>query len=173
MSTNVVQLKPISELPANYADLLKQAHDVARNSYCPYSNFRVGAALLHPDGEVTLGTNWENCTYQGTCAERTAIVSANVKGRRKATAIAVHAYSIGDHVPPSPPDFFVTPCGLCRQMLNEVAQLSGGNLDIVMANTDLSQAAVVPIGALLPNSFGPADIGVDIVRWSTENVHKK
>lgn len=91
--------------------LLAQARGVAERAYCPYSHFRVGAALLCSDGTIITGTNVENRSYGLTnCAERTAIFAAIASGRRDFEAIAV-----------STPDSeeAVAPCGACRQVLSE------------------------------------------------------
>ena len=92
--------------------LLELARQAAEASYSPYSDFRVGAALLCKDGEVFTGTNVENRSYGLTnCAERSAIFSAVSAGKREFRAIAV-----------STPDSeqAVAPCGACRQVLREL-----------------------------------------------------
>jgi cytidine deaminase len=115
---------------------------------------------------VTPGCNWENCTYQSTCAERCAIVAANAKGQRQSTAVAIVGYSGKAGVAPAA-DQLCAPCGLCRQMLNEVNQLTGkAPMDIILVAGDKKRAAVVPLSTLLPESFGPADFGLDITAWS-------
>ncbi len=95
--------------------LMKAARRVAQNSYSPYSNFKVGAALLLSNGSIVTGTNVENVSYGLTfCAERSALVRAVAEFgpaiRIKAVAIA----NLNDA--PSPP------CGACRQMLSEFAE---------------------------------------------------
>eukprot|EP00759_Apiculatamorpha_spiralis_P047669 PhF_6_TR43323/c0_g1_i2/m.66209/K01489/cdd, CDA; cytidine deaminase len=167
---SVVSLQAFSSLPQEYQQLALSAKQVAQHSYCPYSLYNVGAALLHEDGSVTTGTNWETCTHQSTCAERCAIVSANAKGYRTAKAIAVYGYSSIEGT--TPPDVFVTPCGLCRQMINEVGQLSGRVVDVVMCTTDLKKGVVVPLTTLLPDNFGPSDIGVDVKKWKVAKKSK-
>jgi cytidine deaminase len=87
------------------------AEQAAKNSYSPYSRFRVGAALLCEDGSVVTGANIENRSFGLTiCAERSAIVSALAQGKKAFTAIAVAC-----------PDanYPVSPCGACRQFLSE------------------------------------------------------
>lgn len=79
-------------------------------AYAPYSNFKVGAALLSPDGRIFIGCNVENISYGLTiCAERVAIGSAVAEGVRKFLAVAVVADT---EVP-------ISPCGACRQVLAE------------------------------------------------------
>jgi cytidine deaminase len=90
--------------------LIQKAIEAMENSYSPYSNFPVGAALLTEEGEVFTGTNVENASIGLTiCAERSAIVSAVSKGRRDFRAIAITS----KRDEPTPP------CGMCRQFMAE------------------------------------------------------
>jgi cytidine deaminase len=90
-------------------ELYKIAQKALENAYAPYSNFKVGAALLASDGTVVTGVNVENSTYGATiCAERTAAVKAVSCGNTKFSKIAV-ASSFGS----------AWPCGICRQFLYE------------------------------------------------------
>ncbi|MBS1914602.1 MAG: cytidine deaminase [Bacteroidetes bacterium] len=92
--------------------LVEIARAVLEHACAPYSNFRVGAALLTDEGRVYTGVNVESASYGGTiCAERTALVKALSEGERQFVAIAVT--SSGD----TP----VMPCGICRQLLFEYA----------------------------------------------------
>jgi cytidine deaminase len=101
--------------------LVVAARGARRNAVAPYSGFKVGAALLTPDGTVVTGCNIENATYGLTlCAERVAMFTALAAGHRRFTRIAV----VADTVAPTPP------CGPCRQILWEFA----GDLEIVLAN---------------------------------------
>ena len=69
-----------SELPAEWLDLLEKAHEAAKKAYSPYSNFKVGAAVLLNNGEVITGNNQENAAYpSGLCAERTATFYASAQ----------------------------------------------------------------------------------------------
>ena len=88
--------------------LILQAKDAMKNAYAPYSEFRVGAALLAKDGAVFKGCNVENASYGATnCAERTAVFKAVSEGYREFEKIAIVASS-GD---------YASPCGICRQVL--------------------------------------------------------
>ncbi|WKX89828.1 hypothetical protein Q1695_009016 [Nippostrongylus brasiliensis] len=91
-------------------ELLQQARDVAKNAYCRYSKFPVGAALLTDDDNVVLGVNCENASYGATvCAERNALTTALTLGYRKFKAIAI-ATELEEPA---------SPCGICRQFLIE------------------------------------------------------
>uniref|UniRef100_A0AAZ3S0W9 Cytidine deaminase n=1 Tax=Oncorhynchus tshawytscha TaxID=74940 RepID=A0AAZ3S0W9_ONCTS len=93
--------------------LIHQSLEAKEFSYCPYSNFRVGAALLAHDDRVFTGCNVENaCNNLGVCAERNAIAKAVSEGRRSFKAIAI-ASDLHDQ--------FISPCGGCRQFMREVS----------------------------------------------------
>ena len=94
----------------NREDLIKAAMEAKEHAYAPYSNFRVGAALLTKDGKIYQGCNIENAGYTPTnCAERTAFFKAVYEGERNFEAIAVN----GDA------DDYLYPCGVCRQVMAE------------------------------------------------------
>jgi cytidine deaminase len=131
--------------------------------YNPYSRHHVGAAVLAQDGQVITNANFENASYGLTeCAERTAIFHANAHGKRTFDAIAV----IGRNETPSDCRV-VGPCGACRQVIHEASQLSGRDLEVILANPALSKVVVTPISELLPLAFGPADLGIDLVKYRT------
>jgi len=91
--------------------LFAQARQVADKAYAPYSNFRVGAALLCEDETVITGVNVENRSFGLTiCAERNAICAAVTKGHLRFAALAI---STPDSVEPT------GPCGACRQVISE------------------------------------------------------
>ncbi|VDM46906.1 unnamed protein product [Toxocara canis] len=97
--------------------LVNAAKRAMEKAYCPYSKFRVGAALLTKDGTVITGGNVENASYGGTiCAERSAVVRAVAEGHTEFKAIAV----AGATAEP------ISPCGICRQFLVEF-----GNMQVI------------------------------------------
>src|SRR5829696_534238 len=100
-----------SSLEPSIADaLMTAARDACSRAYVPYSSFPVGAAVLCSSGDMVTGCNVENASYGLTCcAERIACFTAVAQGNLEITAIAVTAQRV-----PS-----VTPCGACRQVLNE------------------------------------------------------
>ena len=135
-----------SDLEQSQKDLLDSAEAVMRYSYSPYSKFSVGAAVLSEDGEVISGTNFENASYGiTTCAERAAIVSANSKGKSKLKAIAIIAKNSKG---------ILSPCGQCRQIIQESALISKTDIEVIMSNNDKSEIMITKISELLPLSFG-------------------
>ncbi len=119
------------------------ARDAALQAYAPYSNYRVGAALLAASGKLYRGCNVENASYGGTiCAERVAFTQAVAAGEREFVALAIAA---GAEQP-------ATPCGLCRQVLSE---LCPPELPIHCVTLAPSEAAPLcfTLGKLLPYSF--------------------
>lgn len=122
--------------------LVDLALSMTELSYCPYSKFPVGAALLCEDGQVFTGCNVENAAYGSTiCAERTALVKAVSEGRQSGfVRLAVAGRG---------PDY-CWPCGACRQVLYEFAP----DLTVLAARGD-GQFQTVPLRDLLPHGFGP------------------
>jgi cytidine deaminase len=97
------------------AKLVEAADNAAKLAYCPYSNFRIGAAVV-ADSEVFSGCNIENASYGLTiCAERTAIFKAVSGGHRRITAIALICLDADRDAPPTTR----MPCGACCQVLAE------------------------------------------------------
>ena len=119
-------------------ELLRLANEARANSYCPYSKFPVGAALLCEDGTVYTGVNVENAAYGlSICAERTAIFKAISEGKRDFDKMAVTCE--GDHC---------RPCGSCRQVLHEHAP----EMEVLMGNPDGSFVRAT-VRELLPDAF--------------------
>ena len=136
----------ISEAKAK--ELASQALKARENSYCPYSDFAVGAALLCADGSVYTGCNIETAAFNGCCAERTAIFTAAAQGKREFTAIAVAGAGRGNE-----PNSFCTPCGVCRQVMREFCR---PDFDIIL--TDGKDIKAVTLDGLLPMAFGPDSV---------------
>jgi cytidine deaminase len=149
------------ELSASQKKLVDAAEDVMKNSYNPYSHFFVGAALLTKDGTIISGTNVENAAYGSSiCAERSALLRANAMGYRQFDGVAIIIKGeTFDVLEPS------APCGSCRQMLNEVSQLVEKDLPIILSNTKKDKIILTSIQELLPLSFGPKDLGMDLHKY--------
>ena len=114
-----------------------------QQAYAPYSNYRVGAAMLTPTGNIYAGCNVENAAYpQGACAEAGAIAAMCMAGERRITAVL----TVCDG------DDLGTCCGGCRQRIREFAV----SLDIpVYAADGKGVRATFTLDGLLPHSFGP------------------
>ena len=129
-------------------ELMQLAEEARKRSYCPYSHFAVGAALLTKSGKVYTGCNIESASYTPTnCAERTAVFKAVSEGEREFVTIAV----IG--APEGEKGKFCAPCGVCRQVLREFCSL---DFRILLGTTEEVQAYT--LNDLLPASFSPADL---------------
>lgn len=119
--------------------LVAAARQAREHAHAPYSNFRVGAALLTADGLIVTGCNVENASYGLTvCAERVALFKALSDGHRAFTAVAV----VADTAAPTPP------CGACRQVLWEFC----GDVPVVLANLAV-ETDRHGLAALLPMPF--------------------
>lgn len=105
------------ELTPTQLELERQAIEAAHKAYAPYSNFRVGAAVLLENGCIVSGSNQENAAYpSGLCAERTALFYAGAQYPEVAPVeLMIVAFNAVGRVP------LITPCGACRQVLLEVA----------------------------------------------------
>jgi cytidine deaminase len=139
-------------------DLVAAAVEAARNAYAPYSGFHVGAALLFDDGAVVQAANVENASYGlSLCAEANAVARAMTEGRRGglvAVAIAGGKADAAGAIALGPEP--VMPCGRCRQMLHELAALGGTDPEVIgTADGSLTR---LPLSALLPHAFGPANL---------------
>jgi cytidine deaminase len=128
--------------------LIAAARAAAAHSYSPYSNFPVGAALRFADGSVVTGTNVENASYGlALCAETVAVAKAMAEGIRGGLE-AVAVTGPGDEV--------ITPCGRCRQVLSELAQLGGTDPDILCVGPN--EVRRMRLSEVLPHAFGPASL---------------
>ncbi|MCA0384049.1 MAG: cytidine deaminase [Firmicutes bacterium] len=127
----------------NYQSLIEKAYEAMNYSYSPYSNFKVGAALLTKSGKVYTGCNVESASLGATnCAERTAIYKAISEGEREFSAVAIVSSSHD----------LTFPCGICRQVIVEF----GKDIDIIVAKD--YDYEVYKIDDLLPRSFTQIDL---------------
>ena len=146
---------------------LTEAEVVLRNSYNPYSKFSVGACLVMKDGELVAGANVENSAYGSSlCAERAAILRANAEGMRVIRGIAVIGKPRSTRKPSAPAEV-TGPCGSCRQMLYELAEIAGNDPWVVLATPTKGKIVVTSVRALLPYGFGPRNLDLDVSRWRT------
>ncbi|XP_059926431.1 cytidine deaminase b [Gadus macrocephalus] len=135
-----------SETPQEVVDqLIRSSMEAKTHAYCPYSKFRVGAALLTHDNKVFKGCNVENACYNlGVCAERNAMAKAVSEGYKSFRAIAI-ASDLNDQ--------FIYPCGGCRQFMREFGQ----SWEVYPTKSDGTHVKM-DVSQLLPMSFGPEDL---------------
>lgn len=130
--------------------LVNLAISSKNNAYVPYSNFKVGAALLTKEGKVYAGANIESASYSPTnCAERTAFFKAVFEGERNFEAIAI-AGSYDNE-----PANYCYPCGVCRQVMAEFCNPETFRIIIVKDKDNFKEYLLKD---LLPHSFGPSDL---------------
>ena len=133
------------------AELISHALCARKNSYSPYSNFAVGAALLSKDGRIYTGCNIENAAFTpGNCAERTAFFKAVSEGVREFSAIAVVGGPAGtDNLD------LCAPCGVCRQVMMEFCDPK--SFEVILAK-DPEHYEVFTLEQILPMGFGPKNL---------------
>jgi cytidine deaminase len=123
--------------------LIAAAIEARQWAYAPYSEYKVGAALLTASGRIYDGVNVENAAYPDSiCAERVAVFKAISEGEHEFIAIAVVTANGG------------TPCGSCRQVLSEF----GGETQVYIASAEGELLTKTSVSDLLPGAFGPTDL---------------
>ena len=129
---------------------MKQAIDIRKKAYAPYSNFRVGAAVLLKNGQIFVGSNQENAAYpSGLCAERTALFYAKANyPEAKIIKIAIS----GDHME-HPKGEITTPCGNCRQALLEYECTQGSPITVLCVSSKGKVLEIPSVKNLLPFCF--------------------
>lgn len=126
----------------NHELLIQAALSARQAAYAPYSQFKVGAALLTKDGKVFQGCNVENASYGlCNCAERTALFSAVASGYRPGDFVSMAVVGATD----AP----IAPCGACRQVMLE---LGGPELEVILSNLK-GDIKISTAGAQLPDAF--------------------
>lgn len=129
---------------ATLRTLERAATHAATHSYSPYSKFRVGAAIQCGSGRIYSGCNVENASYGlCNCAERTAIFTAIAAGETSVDAVVVY----------TPTQAATSPCGACRQVINEF-----GPEALVVSICDSTDRIESSVPALLPHAFGPGNL---------------
>ena len=130
--------------------LIDTAIEQLQFSYTPYSNFKVGAALLAKNGEIYTGCNIENASYTPTnCAERTAFFKAVSEGVRDFQAICIVGGKDGDLTE------YTAPCGVCRQVMMEFCDPK--TFQIILA-VDKERYEIYTLEELMPLGFGPLNL---------------
>ena len=135
----------------NNKELVKLAFDAMKKAYAPYSNYKVGAALLAKSEKVYLGCNVENASYSPTnCAERTAFFKAISEGEREFAKIAIVGGKEGNVT-----DLFM-PCGVCRQVM---AEFCDSNFEVIVARS-VDDFSVFKLSELLPHGFSKENVKI-------------
>jgi len=130
-------------------ELIDAARAAQAAAYAPHSRFLVGAALRFADGSIITGCNVENASYGlSLCAETVAVAKAFGEGRRGGL-VEVAVTASGEDL--------VTPCGRCRQVLHELADLGG--TDPLVYCCGPSEMREMRLSTLLPAAFGPGSLG--------------
>ncbi len=130
-------------------ELLSLAVNAMKKSYSPYSNCKVGAALLCKNGKVFTGTNIENASFSPTvCAERVAVFKAVSEGESEFSGIAVVGGKDGKI------NGIFAPCGVCRQVLREFCD---DDFPIILGESE-NEYKKVTLKDLLPLSFSPDNV---------------
>ncbi|HLW29457.1 MAG TPA: cytidine deaminase [Brumimicrobium sp.] len=144
-------LDSIEDLNENQKKAIKAAEQACEKAYAPYSNFKVGAALLLNDNTLVLGSNQENKAYpSGLCAERVALFSYGAQQNKQGIkTLAI----VGEGSLLKSTEFF-TPCGGCRQAMAEYTEMQGSPFEIIMRNGDGSFLVFEGIHHILPFIFG-------------------
>ena len=128
------------------SELIINAFEARTRSYCPYSGYAVGAALLTESGEIFRGCNVENSSYGATiCAERCAALKAVSEGERVFKAIAI----VGAPKDAGEIKDYAYPCGVCRQFLSE---FGGSEMTVIVAKS-IDDRKIFRLGVLLPEAF--------------------
>ncbi|KAF2397603.1 cytidine deaminase [Trichodelitschia bisporula] len=134
--------------------LKEKCIEAKSRAYCPYSNFRVGCAVLLSSaagslaGTIITGANVENASYPvGMCAERVALGHAAASGLRSGAFRAIAVATDGERA--------CSPCGMCRQFIREFC---AEDVPVIMVAGN-GDTAWITVGEMLPMSFGPSDLG--------------
>ena len=155
LKSNLVVYNSVDELTGADAKLVEIAKGVLDNSYSPYSNFKVAAAVLLENGETLTGTNQENAAFPvGICAEGTVLSTASsLYPNIPISKIAITVKS--PHYKANHP---VAPCGICRQRLLEYENRFKANIEIIMTGEEGEVFSVKSVKDILPLSFSGADL---------------
>ena len=138
------------ELDGEDAALLKRAQEVTADAYVPYSRFRVGAAARLANGAIVTGTNQENASYPaGICAERTLLSAA----ASLFPGVGVEDLAVSYFNENGPSDRPISPCGICRQSLQEMEQRSGRPIRLLLGGQEGKVYIIPEAGQLLPFAF--------------------
>lgn len=145
-----IQIYKIDECDKDKKMLIEKAREACSSAYVPYSHYHVGAAVLLSNGVIVTGSNQENASYPaGSCGERTALFYAGAQYPNETVkTIVIAAFNKGDFAKD-----VCTPCGICRQVMNEYENKAGHAVNVIMCGRD-EIWEVASVKDLLPLSFG-------------------
>ena len=146
----------IDELNAEDRQLLTDARNVTDKAYAPYSNFHVGAAAKLENGKIVTGTNQENASYPvGICAERVLLsaISSLYQG------IPVETMAVSYQSKKMKSDHPISPCGMCRQALQEFEGRTGRPIRLILAGMEGEIYIINSASQLLPLAFRSEELG--------------
>ena len=144
------------ELNPADAVLLNKAKEATRDAYAPYSRFRVGAAARLANGQVVTGTNQENASFPaGICAERVLMSAAS----SLYPGVAIDTLAISYHNERGSSDNPISPCGICRQSLQEFEQRTGKPIRLILGGQGGTVYLIPQSGLLLPLAFSADELG--------------
>jgi cytidine deaminase len=152
------EFESLSALSSSHQEVLIAAQQATALAYAPYSQFKVGAAILLSNGAIVKGSNQENAAYpSGICAERVGLATVSSLYPRETMVSIAIAYHNGA----APNNKQLSPCGMCRQSLMEYAQLQPKQpIQVIMSATDGSGIVVADCRLLLPFGFEASMISV-------------
>jgi cytidine deaminase len=152
----------LDDLTEEQRKALDEAERIMQNAYIPYSRFAVGACLVMEDGTLVSGANVENAAYgSAICAERSAVMHANALGKRVFRGVAVIARGEGAEEVAAE-ETIAGPCGSCRQVLYEMAEVGENDPWVVLSSSDKSAVVITTVRDLLPHGFGPRNLQLDV-----------
>ena len=145
----------IDELSEEDAWLLHEAREMTQHAYAPYSHFQVGAVAKLANGEIVAGSNQENASFPvGLCAERVLLASASsLFPKMPIDSIAVsYKSNNGDS------DHPITPCGICRQSLQEFEMRVGHPIRLILGGMEGKVFVIAQASLLLPLAFSSEEL---------------
>lgn len=140
----------INELPEEQQWLLNEAREVTEQAYAPYSHFQVGAVARLANGEIVAGSNQENASFPvGLCAERVLLASVSSLFPK----IPVETIAISYKGDGQPSDHPISPCGICRQSLQEFESRLNHPIQLVLGGLTGPVYVIDSASKLLPLAF--------------------
>lgn len=145
----------VEELSESDAHLVNAAREITAKAYAPYSNFLVGAVALLSNGATVAGTNQENASYPvGICAERVLLSSASMLH----TEVPIETMAVSYHNLKGESSTPVSPCGMCRQALNEYEFRTSHSIRMILSGMEGKIIIIKSASLLLPLSFGTSNM---------------